>query len=363
MAKRRSYGDGNITQLPSGSYRARLKHGYDIHSKTFTTKREARAWISQTLAELTTGQYVNPSAVTLSDWWDTWVETYKRRTVSPATLDSYSFTKSRLSPKLLSMPLNAISTALIQSELNSLVDSGLKRRTIEITRTALNMCLGRAVQDKMIRDNPVTGTSLPGRDAEAGKPLTQQEEMNFVKLCRQYDGKTINSHQEQDKVIKYCLLLILRLGCRPSEGTGLTWDDYTDNLLHVRGTKTVLSDRWLPVTAEVREILNEMKKLNRPSEYIFCTKTGQRLQKDNLRRHMNTLTGHSVKDLRHTFATRAAQAGINPKTLMTILGHSNVQTTLQYYTHITPEDQAAAMEKISSECHASVTKEKIVQIS
>ena len=50
--------------------------------------------------------------------------------------------------------------------------------------------------------------------------------------------------------------------------------------------------------------------------------------------------------LRHTFCTNLANAGLNPKALQYIMGHSNINMTLNYYAHATPDNAMAEMERL-----------------
>ena len=62
-----------------------------------------------------------------------------------------------------------------------------------------------------------------------------------------------------------------------------------------------------------------------------------------------TPVGHiTCHCLRHTFATRAIEAGMKPQTLKTILGHSNLSMTMDLYSHVLPDTKAAEMEKLAS---------------
>ena len=62
----------------------------------------------------------------------------------------------------------------------------------------------------------------------------------------------------------------------------------------------------------------------------------------NVLRIMHIVTGYVVYDLRCTYCTRAAQAGVNPKVLQTITGHRKIETLLKVYTHVTDEDRNEA---------------------
>jgi integrase len=60
---------------------------------------------------------------------------------------------------------------------------------------------------------------------------------------------------------------------------------------------------------------------------------------------MPDLPNITIKGLRHTHATLLLQAGVNPKVVQERLGHSNIATTMDIYSHVTPTIQAEAFEK------------------
>lgn len=82
------------------------------------------------------------------------------------------------------------------------------------------------------------------------------------------------------------------------------------------------------------------------------TKNGRPIDKNNygdaLKRicKKNSLPHASMHTLRHTFATRCVEAGMKPKTLQYILGHSDISTTMNIYVHITKEEKNKEMECI-----------------
>jgi integrase len=91
------------------------------------------------------------------------------------------------------------------------------------------------------------------------------------------------------------------------------------------------------------------------SEYIFATREGTPVEGNALIHLMKLHSQHSVHDLRHTYCTRAARAGINPKVLQTITGHKKIETLLSIYTHVTENDKMEAVERIARYCSAATS--------
>ncbi len=349
---RRANGEGTV-YFNGKSWTAQITSKTGRRSKTFSTQRKARAWLTEQRRDMDTGDYIEPSKVILSKWWDTWAETYKQREVAESTLYSYQASKKRLSDDLLRSPICEISVSVVQGELNRLSDNGLKRRTVEITRTALQMCLERAVIDRMIRFNPVKGTTLPADDSKESMPLTHKEEAELVKVLTAPVKTTSKGEIDKGDLavqsIEDALYFILKTGARRGEAVNLKWKDITDKSIHIRGTKTEASNRVLPLTAEVASMLNR-RRFTANSEYVFSTRYGKRIDGTNLYRWMREHTGHCVHDLRHTYCTRGAEANINPKVLQTLTGHKRIETLLSIYTHVSEAQKVDAAAKISGYC-------------
>jgi len=338
---KRSSGEGTISQLPSGSWCARITIKGARKSHTEPTQRKAREWLTRIRKDLDEETYVDPSDMPLGKWWTKWIATYKSSSVTSATLSTYAASRARLPVSLFEQSLCKLTPSDIQAALNGLSDTGRGRRTTEITRTALKMCLDRAVKDKMLRSNPVDNTVLPARESgEKASTMTYDDEQALISY--------LNKAKKREKVVTDCLLLIYKTGCRSSEAAALTWIDYDMRKLHLCGTKTETSDRRIPVCDEVIEMLDARAETpHENSDLIFPTRTGVQIEPKALLRKIKNINGHTVKDLRHTYATRGAEQGINPKILQLLLGHSKIETTLKYYTHISDETKLEAVQKIA----------------
>jgi integrase len=87
---------------------------------------------------------------------------------------------------------------------------------------------------------------------------------------------------------------------------------------------------------------------------LFCWPDGSQIYPDTITRQFNRLVDRAdlpdirLHDIRHTYATIALRAGINPKTVSARLGHASVAFTLQVYTDAVPELDRVEAERVAS---------------
>jgi len=234
-----------------------------------------------------------------------------------------------------------------------------------------------AIQDDCIRKNPFDFAlnTVIEDDTTPKVPLSPAQEKSFLAFI------------ENDEVYKKYydeIVILLGTGLRISELCGLTLADLdlenrTINIDHqlLRNTevgyytddpKTKSGNRQILMREEVyqafmRVIQNRKKaqpfKIDGYTDFLFLNLNGypkvacnydsmlRGLVKKYNKSHDEALpkvtTPHT---LRHTFCTNLANAGMNPKALQYIMGHSNIQMTLNYYAHATFESARAEMERV-----------------
>ena len=168
-------------------------------------------------------------------------------------------------------------------------------------------------------------------------------------------------------------LLALNLGLRLGEICGLRWSDISfrektltvgrtvlrlksglRTQLSVQTPKTENSERTIPVTAEMLSLLSGLRQDAPEDAYIL---TGRRLRPMEPRTlqyrfqaflRRNGLKPHHFHAMRHTFATRSIEKGVDAKTLSELLGHRSVKTTLQLYVHPSMLRKREVVEAVSS---------------
>jgi len=168
------------------------------------------------------------------------------------------------------------------------------------------------------------------------------------------------------------LLICLHTGLRIGEVCSLRWDDvdFDSGTIHVRRTvhriykiddgskhseliidspKTAESCREIPITGELAAILYEYAGAS-PCDLFVISGLKQPTEPQTMRNHFKRvaaslgLSMHRFHGLRHTFATRCVESRCDYKTLSSILGHSNVSTTLNLYVHPGMEQKRKCVE-------------------
>lgn len=123
-------------------------------------------------------------------------------------------------------------------------------------------------------------------------------------------------------------------------------------MLMIGSPKSIRSQRVLPVPAFLLEQLRKRME-NQTSEYVFGV-SDRAAEPRTLQRHfqkiMNKLgiVGAHFHTLRHSFATRLLELGVDVKTVSVLLGHSSAKTTLDFYAHSLLDRQRSAMELLAT---------------
>lgn len=265
---------------------------------------------------------------------------------------------------------------------NSLSERGLKYSTIKTFNCMISPCLDLAVDDDVIRKNPCNGClSEFNRDSEERMSLTEHEQEVFLEFIQQ--NKVYSAHYP-------LIMFMIGTAVRCGEAIGLTWNDVdfknkevsiNHQLIYKKSgksygfyadsPKTDSGIRVIPMTKDVCKALmkqrqNQLSKgwrtnveIDGYSDFVFSTKNGNPIMPSavnnlllNIVNRYNSAVGEielphiSAHILRHTGCTRMAEAGIDPKVLQYIMGHSNISVTMDVYNHISPERNRKEMDKL-----------------
>ncbi|MDU7031150.1 tyrosine-type recombinase/integrase [Robinsoniella peoriensis] len=330
----------------------------------------------------------NREKLTLDDWHKIWRETYKVGHIKGSTLQKYDENYNvHIKDYLGEILLQDIKPTMVQNFINHLDKKGLATGTIKYIRAILSNIYEVAVQNDLLVKNPCQHLQIPKKPQKVKQALTQEEQSRFLQ-----ESKLHSSYYP-------IFFTALSTGMRVNEILALTWDDvnFKQGTISINKTlvvlnkkhafqapKTVSSKRVIPLKSELKTLLATQKinqnnfKTNHPERWkplnlecfdnlIFTSKNGTPINytdsnigiKRIVDRINNTekilskekkterfMEYFSMHTLRHTFATRCFEEGIEPKIVQEILGHSNIAMTMDIYTHASKAIIKDAIEKI-----------------
>lgn len=201
-----------------------------------------------------------------------------------------------------------------------------------------------------------------------------QNKYRFVEVLNRTEQAKLMQflHKDMD-VSKAGIFLCLSTGLRLGEICSLKWVDIDPEckLLHVNRTvqriksmegasktvllettpKSVFSNRDIPIPDTLLSLL--MKFKNNDQEYILCKNKPMepRTYQNHFKRYLGQIMipDYNFHTLRHTFATNCIDSGMDIKSLSEILGHSNVQITLDRYVHPSMDTKRKYIDALSAD--------------
>lgn len=297
--------------------------------------------------EVKSGTLILSGNTTLRQWADKCISTYKTNQ-NEKTREVYIRRVNHcILEHLGQMRLQDIKPINCQEVLNMQI--GKSKTHINDVFYAFKFLFRHALSNGLIAKDPTTDLVKPQGTSYPRRALTRVERTAFIAV-----GKTDRRY--------YFYQLMIFCSCRPSEAEKCMGEDIIIKggypMLHIRGTKTDNSDRYVPIPEEFYELIKDTPK----DEYIACYSNGNSIKEAHRARLWNSYTRNInifmgcktyrnalipsyplAPDLvpyclRHEFCTELARKKIDIRIAQKLMGHSDIQLTANIYTNYNNEE-------------------------
>lgn len=322
---------------------------------------------------------ITGSKMTVTELYERFIK-YKGNVRSGTVTYRQNFIKILRKDSLGALSIDRVKISDAKDWILSMKEKGYSYKTIKNYRRSLLACFYMAINEEYIRRNPFCfdfDTVMEDTTVKKQALSKEQEEslLSFIS-----NSKTYKKYYDD-------ILILLGTGLRISELCGLTLSDidFEKRLInvnhqllrntkscskrYVEAPKTKSGIRQIPMSEDVYQAFLRIKisiqhkkdiSIDGYKDFLFVSSTGLvRTQIDycniftRLIKKYNTTDDIALPEimtlhtLRHTFCTKLANAGLNPKSLQYLMGHSSIAMTLDYYTHATIQTVKEEFDKLN----------------
>jgi integrase len=364
---------GSIHDVPLESGEVHYKAYIDVpgnggernqETKTFKTREEADRWLTKMNFKLNEQIHYEPSEMLLEEYLDTWLNRIKNG-LATRTVEKYQRAIGHVSEELGGIPLNKLTPYHIQSYYETKLEN-LSSSTVRIHGVMLNKALNDAISQKLLQENPCKDVEKPQEEDKEMKTLSEEEVNRLLEAT------------EDEWPYRTLYFLAIQTGMRLGELMGLKWDDINMDDGYIQVIRQLSRQdgynfEYKPPKHDSKrrinlnpDTVNELKRLRQEQlqrrlrsqewnedELVFTTPKGEHLKpatmRQKLKKGLEESDGTLVPfhGLRHTCATLLLSDGVNPKMVSERLGHQDVSTTLEVYSHVIPDMQEEAAQALS----------------
>lgn len=348
------WGSEGMTAAKAAAIRSTLKENHRRGEGVRTLREKRSIETERREAEESAKQKAEVENMTFAEFFSTrYMPLAQTDKAKHTCIREQSFFKVWISPHIGNKPLKSISPMDVERIKKAMLDAGRAPRSVEYCLALIRQVFNRAIGNGIFSGPlPTARVKRPKFDNQRTRFLSPSESESLLEDLRLHSP----DYAEMATVSLYG-------GLRLGEIFNLTWGavDFENNRLHVRDTKS-RKDRALPMGETLRNLfLNKPK--GSPNDLVFPARGGgKRTQISKVfmesvdRLGLNSGVSDprekvSFHNLRHSFASRLVQSGVDLYVVKTLLGHQNISQT-QRYSHLAPGNLESAVALLESAMNA-----------
>lgn len=367
----------NMRQRPDGKWELRFTvHGkrYSVYGKS---QKECRANELQRRKEIEEKIYIRNNALTLDAYFAEWIQ-HKAQSVSQNTIGNYSrLYRHHVSPTLGKRRIKDIERREVM-QFQEALHRQLSTGTVNLIITMLHQILKAAVYDEVISRN-VCDTVKGAR-----KKATEMQARDTIhRALTEKELQIVFKYLQKSPYFNVFRLLLLT-GMRVGECCALQWRDidWKNHVLHIKRTltanaagkavmgyttKTKKSVRDIPINVDIAKVLHNQRdryeamyggRVQPMDARVFNNERGDILQAASVRAALiralkkaekagESVDHFSIHAFRDTFASMAAQRGVDMNVLKELMGHASLAMTSDLYCHVYEKQKRDAMKEMN----------------
>lgn len=341
----------------------------------FKTRKEAELALARLKLDVANGTYKKVRAETYQELYDLWVVQYEKTVEESTYVKTLGYFKNHILPSMGRYKIDKINIDICQKHFDEWATKLSKARTIK-SYAALVLDFG--IKRGYIQINPFTHVEtriITRKVAEVEEKVenfyTREQLIEFLNCCEQ------SLHYKSFTLLR----LLAYTGMRKSEALALTWKDLNlianeitiskaigrgkSAKLYLKSTKT-RKIRVIKIDDATIAILKMWRKIQKQeylilgqntmtaNQLIFSNTNNDYIQLGQVQKWMYSVQKKHLLDkitphgLRHTHCSLLFEAGASLKEVQDRLGHSDVKTTMDIYTHVTKKAKEGAIQKFAT---------------
>lgn len=343
-----------VSYKENGVYKTKTKGG-------FRTKKECELAAAELEKKLHAGYDISAADQFFPEYMRNWYEIYKKGKYSKGHEHNIELSVRLVEEHFVGVRMKDLTRDMYQRFLNTIGEK-YTTATVRKRHTYIKECIKAALEDQVITRDPTYKVIVKGKKEEKSEELKYLSFEEVKKLVFE-----IKKDMRPRYISRYIILFAIATGCRFSEIMGLTWDcvDFKNQIVTIDkawdfkdkkdfgDTKNFASKRTITIDKATCEMLKEIKKfqnehalktgLRNTKNLVFVNTTMKIISHNAVNKTLKSLCRKigvqeiTTHCLRHTHASMLLYKGVNIKYLSRRLGHSDITTTLQTYSHIIDE--------------------------